>query len=79
LLHWLALSAVSARDRMLQGTQHLSNISQLSNFVHRTICALQTPFRHHSRGRTMRTFANHFLSVVAAISISSALFSAALI
>src|SRR5690606_28972672 len=63
----------------LQNPQHLSHISQLRNFVRRTMCPRRTPQRVQCRGNTMHSFANAFFSAVAAMSLSGVLFSAVLI
>jgi hypothetical protein len=62
----------------LRETQQLSNISQLSNFVHRTIWARQMQ-SSINRGTPMRTFTTAFLSAIAAVTISGTLFSVVLV
>jgi hypothetical protein len=58
----------------------LSNISQLRNLLHRTISRSPDAIvASTNRGKAMRAFASAFLSAIAAVSISGALFSAVLI
>jgi len=66
---------------LLQITQHLSHISQLHNFVRPTIypSAGRQGGVHQQGEKLMRTFASAFLSAIAAVSISGALFSVVLI